>query len=61
MEKNNTRSPVKLKNLKYEIKGEDSNVPLFEVLSAIVLGLVISVIIAIIIKFATEIDTLWQY
>ena len=52
---------TKLKNLKYEIKGEDSNVPLFEVLSAIVLGLVIAVIIAIIIKFATEIDTLWQY
>ena len=54
--KANKETIMKLKDMKYEIKGVDSNKPLFECLSAIIIGMVIPIIIAVIIRFGSEID-----
>jgi len=46
---------MKLKDLKYEIKGTDSNRPALECLSAIVLGMCLPLFIAIVIRLISEI------
>jgi len=54
--KANKETIMKLKDMKYEIKGVDSNKPLFECLTAIISSLVILIIIAAIIRFGSDID-----
>lgn len=48
----------KVKYLKYEIPGKESNRPAMELASAIVIGLLIPVLIAVIVRFADAIDSI---